>query len=707
MKKYLILGLTLLISAVVFGQEATVEPATWSQEFSKSEVEVGDEVEIVFTAPLMPKYHVYSNNYDPKFSPTCGPLLTEFDYSEVVGLKLIGVPKPIDVHIYIDDIFDCEVHEFSNKVEFRQKARVTGALPSIKGKVDYQICNDRGCLSYKHKFTLAGLKIKKTVKPILEVEEAETTDKTLDKEANTEQKETTTTGEEDIDSATSGSESEVLETAEDKNEEASEVAADDEETDIKSLSLWALFLLGIGGGLIALVTPCVFPMIPMTVAFFTKETDKKKGIRKALFYGISIVSIYVILGLLLAMVFGETFTYMLSTHWLPNMIFFAIFVFFALSFFGMFELTLPSSFVNKMDAKGDKGGYAGIFFIAFTLVLVSFSCTVPIVGSVSILAAGGEFIKPLIAMLGFAITFALPFVLFAIFPSWLNSLPKSGGWLNSVKVVLGFVELALAFKFLSQADLVYNWGILDRDVFIAIWVVLAMLMGLYLIGKIKFPHDSDMPRIPVMRFLFAVVVFSFGLWMLPGMWGAPLRPLAGILPPLTTQDYNIQSGGVATHSESSSDRRFSDQLHLPYGLIGYYTIEEAVAKAQETGKPIFVDFTGKSCANCRKMEENVWPDAEVMKRLKNDFVIASLYCDSRIELPESEWGKDSDGDVIKTLGEINQQLQLDHFNSYGQPYYYVIDKEMNVLSTFPGYENDAPKYTAFLDKGKDKFNSTK
>ncbi len=310
-------------------------------------------------------------------------------------------------------------------------------------------------------------------------------------------------------------------------------------------------------------------------------------------------------------------------------------------------------------------------------------------------------------MLGFAITFALPFVLFAIFPSWLNSLPKSGGWLNSVKVVLGFVELALAFKFLSQADLVYNWGILDRDVFIAIWVVLAMLMGLYLIGKIKFPHDSDMPRIPVMRFLFAVVVFSFGLWMLPGMWGAPLRPLAGILPPLTTQDYNIQSGGVATHSESSSDRRFSDQLHLPYGLIGYYTIEEAVAKAKETGKPIFVDFTGKSCANCRKMEENVWPDAEVMKRLKNDFVIASLYCDSRIELPESEWGKDSDGDVIKTLGEINQQLQLDHFNSYGQPYYYVMDKEMNVLSTFPGYENDAPKYAAFLDKGKDKFNSTK
>jgi|AntRauTorckE5430_2_1112549.scaffolds.fasta_scaffold04679_3 thiol:disulfide interchange protein DsbD len=702
MKKYLILGLTLLISAVVFGQEATVEPATWSQEFSKSEVEIGDEVEIVFTAPLKPKYHIYSNNYDPKFSPTCGPLLTEFDYSEVVGLKIIGVPKPINVHIYMDDIFDCEVHEFSKKVEFRQKAKVTGPLPSIKGKVDYQICNDRGCLSYNHKFTLAGLKIKKTVKPI-EAEEAGTTDKATDKQATSEEIETTTTGEEDIDTVYNGVETEVLKAAEDENGEALEVAADEEEKDIKELSLWALFILGIGGGLIALVTPCVFPMIPMTVAFFTKETDRKKGIRKALFYGASIVSIYVVLGLLLAMVFGETFTYMLSTHWLPNMIFFAIFVFFALSFFGLFELTLPSSFVNKMDAKGDKGGYAGIFFIAFTLVLVSFSCTVPIVGSVSILAAGGEFVKPLVAMLGFAITFALPFVLFAIFPSWLNSLPKSGGWLNSVKVVLGFVELALAFKFLSQADLVYNWGILDRDVFIAIWVVLAMLMGLYLLGKIKFPHDSDMPRIPVLRFLFAVVVFTFGLWMLPGMWGAPLKPLAGLLPPLTTQDYNVQSGGVVTLAESTSDRRFSDQLHLPYGLIGYYTMEEAIVESKKSGKPIFIDFTGKSCANCRKMEENVWPDSEVMKRLKNDFVIASLYCDSRIELPEIEWGKDSDGDVIKTLGEINQQLQLDHFNSYGQPYYYVVDAEMNVLATFAGYENNAPKYAVFLDKGKAAF----
>ena len=272
-----------------------------------------------------------------------------------------------------------------------------------------------------------------------------------------------------------------------------------------------------------------------------------------------------------------------------------------------------------------------------------------------------------------------------------------------IKVVLGFVELALAFKFLSQADLVYNWGILDRDVFISIWVVLAVLLGFYLLGKIKFPHDSDLPRVPVLRFLFAVVVFSFGMWMIPGLWGAPLRPLAGILPPLTTQDYNVNSGGVASNHVSSSDIRFSDELHLPHGLTGYFTMEDAIAESNKSGKPIFVDFTGKSCANCRKMEENVWPDKAVLSRLQNDFVIASLYCDVRIELPEAEWGKDSDGDVIKTLGDINQQLQLDHFKSYGQPFYYVIDTDMNILATFPGYENDAPKYAAFLDKGKEAF----
>ena len=693
MKKYLILGLTLIISAVVFGQ---IPPAKWGYSVDRSEVSVGDVIEVTFKTDIPKEYNIYSNKFD---YTDCGPQKAKFKYT-LEGASLVGDAEAIGAHFHADELWEMicgegQIADFKKKAEFRQKIKILSKNPKIDGRLDYQMCADDGmCVTQKYKFTVDGLKVKEEDKsdPIKRKDEPKPSAK---------------------DSASTGeSSSKEVEKVEETSDVVSDTVAveeqtseakveNDEKEDLKSMSLWALFLLGVGGGLLALVTPCVFPMIPMTVAFFTKETDRKKGILKALFYGASIVLIYLVLGLILAKVFDEKFTYMLSTHWLPNMIFFGIFVFFALSFFGMFELTLPSSFVNKMDAKGDKGGYMGIFFIAFTLVLVSFSCTVPIVGSVSILAAGGETLRPLIAMLGFALTFALPFVLFAIFPAWLNGLPKSGGWLNSVKVILGFVELALALKFLSQADLVYNWGILDRDVFIAIWVVLAMLMGLYLLGKIKFPHDSDLPRIPVLRFLFAVVVFSFGLWMLPGMWGAPLKPLAGLLPPLTTQDYVVSNGGAAPAHTASSDIRFSDELHVPQGLTGYFTLDEALAEAKKQGKPVFVDFTGKSCANCRKMEENVWPDSGVLSRLQNDFVIASLYCDAwNIELPEAEWGKDSDGDVLKSLGEVNSQLQIDQFGSNGQPFYYVIDHDEKVLSTFSGYENNAPKYIEFLDKGK-------
>jgi thiol:disulfide interchange protein len=691
MNKYVVLGLTLFLSIVVFGQESTVDPVTWSQKFSKSEVEIGETIEVIFTAPLKPHHHIYSND----FAADCPPQKAKFDFT-ATDLEVIGNPKPIGTHRYVDDVFDCEVSDFQDKAEFRQKVKITGSKPSLGGKLHYQICNDRGCLSYKHKFSLNSIKVKaKLATPVI-------TEPVNGSEPNEIQEEAGT------DTTIEIKESETIPAVESEEIVEDTEVSGEKKNDLKSMSLWALFLLGVGGGLLALVTPCVFPMIPMTVAFFTKETDRKKGIMKALFYGASIVGIYLILGLILAKVFDEKFTYMLSTHWLPNMIFFGIFVFFSLSFFGMFELTLPSSFVNKMDAKGDKGGYIGIFFIAFTLVLVSFSCTVPIVGSVSILAAGGATIRPLVAMLGFALTFALPFVLFAIFPAWLNGLPKSGGWLNSVKVVLGFVELALALKFFSQADLVYSWGILDRDVFIAIWVVLSMLMGLYLLGKIKFPHDSDLPRVPVLRFLFAVVVFSFGLWMLPGMWGAPLKPLAGLLPPLTTQDYVVSNGGAVTSHSSQSDIRFANELHAPLGLTGYFTMKDAIVAAKKTGKPIFVDFTGKSCANCRKMEENVWPDPRVLTRLQNDFIVANLYCDVyNMELPKEEWVKDKDGDVIKSIGEVNQQLQLDHFKSFGQPWYYVVDANMKVLSEFPGYKNDAPAYIKFLDAGKAAFESRK
>ncbi len=669
--------------------QPTVEPATWSERFSKKQVVVDEVIEIIFSAPLKEGNHIYSNVFDYE---DCGPQKTRIAYN-VKDMEILGPPKAINPRFYVDEIWEMvcgegKVSDFEGIAEFRQRIKITGPNPQVSGKIDYQICNDQGCLSYDHEFDMSDLVV---------IEEIASPDPVI----------------QSPDIAVPDSEGDSPEDVEgDPNKDSTqEIAVEEEsidqpkdENDVKGKSLWALFLLGLGGGLLALFTPCVFPMIPMTVAFFTKEKDKAKGRRMAIFYGLSIVGIYIILGLILAMFFGATFAYTLSTHWLPNILFFLIFLIFAVSFLGMFEITLPSSFVNKMDAQGDRGGYVGVFFIAFTLVLVSFSCTAPIVGSVSILASSGEIMKPLAAMLGFSLMFAIPFTLFAIFPQWLNSLPQSGGWLNSVKVFLGFAELALAFKFLSQADLVYHWGILDRDVFLSIWIILALLLGAYFLGKIKFPHDSDMDRIPVPRFLIAVAAFSFGVYLIPGLWGAPLKPLSGILPPLTTQDYKIIEGGTVSYGdESNEDRRYSDILEIPHGLKGYFIYEDALKASEEQNKPVFVDFTGHSCANCRKMEEYVWIKPEVLKRLKKDFVIASLYVDERTELPESEWYENKDGDRIKTLGERNADLQINTFNSNGQPYYYIVNSKGEILNIGGGYDPDETKFIDFLDKGKLKF----
>ncbi len=679
--------LTFFIGILVYIVQAqpSVEPATWSQKFSVQKAEVGDVIEIIFTAPLKKDHHIYSNDFE--IPDGCGPLKTRINY-KAKGFEVKGLPKPINPRRYVDEIWDMvcesgEVSDFEGTAEFRQKLKVTAINPTISGTIFYQICNDEGCLSYEHDFKLSGLKVSEnSVEPIVPIDDPEDSVELIDTP-------------EVVDTV-------VDSTDESSNEETIEAPVD--ENDVKGKSLWALFLLGLGGGLLALFTPCVFPMIPMTVAFFTKEKDKRKGQRMAVFYGLSIVGIYIILGMILAMVFGATFAYTLSTHWLPNVLFFLIFIFFALSFLGMFEITLPSGFVNKMDAQGDRGGYVGVFFIAFTLVLVSFSCTAPIVGSVSILAASGEIMKPLAAMLGFSLMFAIPFTLFAFFPQWLNRMPQSGGWLNSVKVFLGFAELALAFKFLSQADLVYHWGILDRDVFISIWIVLAITLGAYFLGKIKFPHDSDMDRVPVPRFLLAVAMFAFGVYMVPGLWGAPLKPLSGILPPLTTQDYKVLNGGLAqTHNENDGTIRYSDILEIPHGLTGYFVYEDALKASAETGKPVFVDFTGHSCANCRKMEEYVWVKPEVLKRLQNDFIIASLYVDERKTLPKAEQYTNKEGDKVSTIGERNADLQINTFNSNGQPYYYIVDEKGRILNIGGGYDPDETKFIDFLDKGKAKF----
>lgn len=478
----------------------------------------------------------------------------------------------------------------------------------------------------------------------------------------------------------------------------------------ETASLWGFMVLAFLAGLAALLTPCVFPMIPMTVSFFTGRSKKRsEGIRQAFIYGISIIGIYTVAGTAVAAIQGPEFANWLATHWLPNVFFFGIFLVFALAFLGMFELTLPSRFVNSIDAKAEKGGLGGVFFMAFTLVLVSFSCTGPIVGSILISSAGGELIKPVLGMFSFGLAFAIPFTLFAIFPEWMQRLPKSGGWLNIVKVVLGFLELALAFKFLSIADLVYHWGILDRDIFLAIWIVIFSALGLYLLGKIKLPHDSKMEHLGVPRLLLALVTFTFVVYMIPGLWGAPLKLLSGYLPPITTQQFSLTGSTTSSETSSSSTEvvLYGDLLKIPHGIPGYFDYEQALAAAKREGKPLLIDFTGHGCVNCRKMEENVWVDPQVIKRLKEDYVMVALYIDERLELPESKWYTSSyDGKEKKTLGKQNADFQITRFNNNAQPYYVILDHQEQLLATPRSYDTDIAEFVKFLDGAKARFQAT-
>ncbi len=482
------------------------------------------------------------------------------------------------------------------------------------------------------------------------------------------------------------------------------------EVNISNSSIWALIIEAILWGFAALLTPCVFPMIPMTVSFFMKgEGGAAAGRMKALLYGIFIVALYtlpiaaiIIITRLLGgdAVTADIFNW-LATHWLPNLLFFAVFMIFAASFFGAFEITLPSWIVNKSDEKADRNSIGGIFFLALTLVLVSFSCTGPIVGSVLIKSTAGEFWNPIITMLAFSAAFALPFAIFAFFPSTLKSLPKSGGWLNSVKVVLGFIELALGMKFLSVADQTYHWGLLDREIYLAVWIVIFSLLGLYLLGKLKFAHDSDMPHLTVGRLGLSIVVFSFVVYMIPGMWGAPLKALSGYLPPMHSQDFVMGQTTVVTTNNNSHTQgaKYSDFLHLPHNLTGFFDMEEAEAYAAEVGKPLFVDITGHGCVNCREMEARVWSDPTVLDILRNDYVIVALYTDDKTTLPESEWVVTDSGKTLKGLGKINSHYALQTYGVNAQPYYILQDSEGNELNTPRGYNLDVAEFIDFLKAG--------
>ena len=510
--------------------------------------------------------------------------------------------------------------------------------------------------------------------------------------------------------------------------EIAPVPGSGEAAPIGGRSLWWIFIAAFGGGLLALLTPCVYSMIPVTVSFFTKRsTTRAQGIRNAMFYASSIIIIFTLLGFLITLVFGPAALNNLATNWIANLVFFALFLIFGISFLGAFEINLPSSWMNKSDARAGTTSFVGIFFMALTLVLVSFSCTGPIIGNLLVLAAKGSYLGPLVGMLGFSIALALPFALFAFFPSKLNILGKAGGWLNAVKVTLGFLELALALKFLSNADLVKGWRILDREVFLSLWIVIFALLGLYLLGKIKLHHDDELPKndfglpyLTVTRLMFAILSLTFTVYMVPGLWGAPLKAIGAFVPPLGTQDFITTSGAqrvVSTAEPAQSGvsglptpEKYHDRMRIyepevvtTYGMTTYFDYQEALAVARKLGKPLMIDFTGINCVNCRKMEAEVWSDPAVMKRLKEDFVIVSLYVDvQNIDLPEREhYYSEALGKKVTTLGDKNADMQVTRFQANSQPYYFFVDgNEQRLVPEGYGYDPDIPKFIRLLDSAK-------
>ena len=649
MKLFKNLFLTLALAFVSVAVVAQpVEPVLW-----KTSVEEQGEgtYKIIFKASIEQGWHLY----DMGPYEIGGPMATAFAFEPASDYSLEGdMVAEGELIKHYDDVYEMEVGYYENEVTFSQIVKSEqGAV--VKVAAEWMSCNDQNCVNSDKDFEIT------VGAPAVVADSAEVVDAVA---------------------ATSGG------------------------------SLWGFVLSAIGWALIALLTPCVFPMIPMTVSFFLKGSGSvAKGRFRALMYGLFIVVLYTVpIGVIIFLtwliggdaVTADIFNW-LATHWLPNLIFFAVFMIFAASFFGAFEIVLPEKLVNDSDAKSDKSGLAGIFFMALTLVLVSFSCTGPIVGSVLIQSTSGEFWTPIVTMFAFSVVFALPFTLFALFPTWLKQLPKSGGWLNSVKVVLGFVELALGLKFLSVADQTYHWGILDREVYLAIWIAIFSLLGLYLLGKLKFKHDSDMPYLSVPRLVMAIISFSFVVYMLPGMWGAPLTALSGYMPPMQSQDFVLTQGGaVAQSSESDvavAGVKYGDKLELPHGLQGFFDMAEAEAYAAEVGKPLFVDFTGHGCVNCREMEARVWSDERVLKLLREEYVVVALYADDKLKVDEADWVTTDAGKVLKTLGKINSYYALKNYGVNAQPYYVLQGAAGEQLVEPRGYDLDVEAFVDFLQRG--------
>lgn len=677
MKKKFLLSCLLIIMAWLPSFAQIQEPVKFKTELKT----ISDtEAQIVFTGNIDAGWHVSSTDL-----PSGGPISATFNVEKIQGAELMGKLTPQGKEIEnFDKVFEMKLRYFENTATFVQKFKITDASYQIEGYLEYGACNDENCLPPTEvPFSFSGKGNAATATVATSETKAETVNQPA---AENSVAETTA-----IDSATTVALSDNETSVQDYwTPVIKELNSYGETTSQQDRSWIYIFFAGFIGGLLALFTPCVWPIIPMTVSFFLKRSkDKKKGIRDAWTYGASIVVIYVALGLAITLIFGASALNALSTNAVFNILFCLMLIIFAASFFGAFELTLPSKWSNAVDSKAEQtSGLLSIFLMAFTLSLVSFSCTGPIIGFLLVeVSTTGSVIAPAIGMLGFAIALALPFTLFAMFPSWLKSMPKSGGWMNVIKVTLGFLELAFALKFLSVADLAYGWRILDRETFLALWIVIFGLLGFYLLGKIKFPHDDDDNTTSVPRFFMALISLAFAVYMVPGLWGAPLKAVSAFAPPMTTQDFNL----------------YNNEVHAKFD-----DYDAGMEYAKRNGKPVMLDFTGYGCVNCRKMEAAVWTDPKVSKLMTDDYVLITLYVDNKEPLPEHikvmENGKER---TLRTVGDKWSYLQRSKFGANAQPFYVLIDNEGKPLNKSYSYDEDIDKYVDFLQTGLDNYKKEK
>ena len=676
--KKLLFPLFLLLFAVAV-QAQIQDPVKFKSELKTL---AADEAEVVFTAAIDKGWHVYSTDLGDG-----GPISATFNVEKISGAEVVGKLKPVGKEIStFDKLFEMKVRYFENTAQFVQKLKLTGGAYQLEGYLEYGACNDENCLPPTQvPFQFSGEAEGAAKEAAAATVETKVEEQPAKQEAATDMVSVAVVG-----GADGPTEINVTDKVNFWKPVINELQSLGETTSQEDMSWIYIFITGFAGGLLALFTPCVWPIIPMTVSFFLKRSkDKKKGIRDAWTYGASIVVIYVTLGLAITLIFGASALNALSTNAVFNILFCLMLVVFAASFFGAFEITLPSKWSTAVDSKAEAtSGLLSIFLMAFTLSLVSFSCTGPIIGFLLVqVSTTGSVVAPAIGMLGFAIALALPFTLFALFPSWLKSMPKSGGWMNIIKVTLGFLELAFALKFLSVADLAYGWRILDRETFLALWIVLFALLGFYLLGKIKFPHDDDDSKVSVPRFFMALASLAFAVYMIPGLWGAPLKAVSAFAPPMQTQDFNLYNNEV--HA------KFDD-----YDLGMEY--------ARQHGKPVMLDFTGYGCVNCRKMELAVWTNPKVSDIINNDYVLITLYVDNKTPLPSPvkilENGTER---TLRTVGDKWSYLQRVKFGANAQPFYVLIDNEGKPLNKSYSYDEDIPKYIEFLQTGLENYKKEK